>query len=243
MGAAGGPIVGATRGPIVGATSGPVVGATSGPVGGACQSGATSQMKELFLKYLIYLRGGSSSSSSNNASTSKQVITMSYYGHSPRYGCGAIRNAQLWPMIYPRWGLRYYVPSASNTRKFARPGARVLSLLRRMGVEIVDVSEPHMGPMLWRFLVLGDASVERFIVRDMDDRFSTRDALCVDSWVRGGKVLHCVRDHPNHSQYPLFGGMFGARTGALKALCPRTQVRLDLTLVTYVRYVTYIRLV
>ena len=76
-----------------------------------------------------------------------------------------------------------------------------------------------MGPMLWRFLVMDDETVDLFLVRDIDDRFTVRDSLCVQSWIRSGKTLHCTRDHQSHLKYRLMGGMFGARRRELKNRC------------------------
>merc|ERR1719149_11149 len=69
--------------------------------------------------------------------------------------------------------------------------------------------------MFWRFWAAADPTVERFISRDVDSRLMERDAGAVAKWIESGKAFHVVRDHPSHSLYPMSGGLWGARRGAL----------------------------
>ena len=69
--------------------------------------------------------------------------------------------------------------------------------------------------MFWRFWAAADASVERFISRDVDSRLMARDAVAVAAWEASDAGFHVVRDHPSHSLYPMSGGLWGARRGAL----------------------------
>jgi len=43
-----------------------------------------------------------------------KVISMSLYGAARRYTMGAVRNAQLAPVIYPGWSLRFYCKSSKQ---------------------------------------------------------------------------------------------------------------------------------
>jgi len=65
--------------------------------------------------------------------------------------------------------------------------------------------------------VLDDESVDKFIVRDSDSRFTPRDAAAVADWLKQGAdyAFHCIRDHPSHSWYPISGGLWGGRRAAL----------------------------
>ena len=49
---------------------------------------------------------------------------MSLYGSGRRYTMGAVRNAQLAPVIYPLWTLRFYCESSSPLRRFPLVPAR-----------------------------------------------------------------------------------------------------------------------
>jgi len=39
--------------------------------------------------------------------------------------------------------------------------------------------------------------------------------VAVSRWIESGLPFHVVRDHPSHSNYPMSGGLWGARRGAL----------------------------
>ena len=72
-----------------------------------CEIVIKDSIIDLFLKYIIYLQ--SKESIISERESNGHVISMTLYGNKTRYYCSAIRNAQVWPMIYPRWKLRYYI--------------------------------------------------------------------------------------------------------------------------------------
>ena len=144
---------------------------------------------------------------------------MSLYGSNRRYTMGAIRNAQLAPVIYPGWTLRFYTELPS-TRVLP---SSVITRLRQLGADVHDLpqSGKTLAPMLWRFTVILDPSVELFIVRDSDSRLTPRDAAVVSDWLKqepAKSVFHCIRDHPSHSSYAVSGGLWGGRRAALMAI-------------------------
>ena len=79
-----------------------------------------------------------------------------------------------------------------------------------------------VAPMMWRFSVVDDPSVDLFIVRDADSRLTPRDAAVVDDWLRQrpetAAIFHCVRDHPSHSRFAVSGGLWGAQRALLLRL-------------------------
>ena len=185
-----------------------------------CPTAVEPTTKDLFINFIInYIQRRKWKGA---AIKNRQIISMSLYGYNNRYECGAIRNAQLIHINYPDWKLRFYIPGQSISNKIARPAPKVLSILAKLGAEIVDIQEATMGPMLWRFLVMHDENVDVFQVRDADDRLSYRDALCTDRWLQSGKVLLCFRDNPWHVHgdgNPLLGCMFGGRRKELLNFC------------------------
>ncbi|CAN0454368.1 unnamed protein product, partial [Discosporangium mesarthrocarpum] len=44
---------------------------------------------------------------------------------------------------------------------------------------------------------------------------NTRDRFAVEEWIRSKRSLHAMRDHPCHA-YPINGGMWGLKKGALE---------------------------
>ena len=114
--------------------------------------------------------------------------------------------------VFPGWTARFYhredVPED------------ILNQLRNNGAELVLMSRGSrttngaIAGMFWRFLVADDSSVERFIVRDSDSRLNAREAHAVAEWMRSGKKVHTIRDHPNHDR-PLNGGLWGGVRGCI----------------------------
>ena len=143
-------------------------------------------------------------------SAPKRVITFSLYGRTPKYVLGAVRNAELISQIFPGWTARYYVDVLSVP-------SEIVAALHKLGAELVpmDIARHGNQSMFWRFWAAADPTVERFISRDVDSRLMKRDAVAVAQWVRSDAPFHVVRDHPSHSLYPMSGGLWGARRGAL----------------------------
>ena len=142
----------------------------------------------------------------------KCVVSYGLYGSDPKYTQGAVRNSELIHKVFPGWTARFYhredVPED------------ILNQLRNNGAELVLMSRGSrttngaIAGMFWRFLVADDASVERFIVRDSDSRLNAREAHAVAEWMKSGKKVHTIRDHPNHDR-PLNGGLWGGVRGCI----------------------------
>jgi len=68
--------------------------------------------------------------------------------------------------------------------------------------------------------VMDDPGVDTFIIRDSDSRLTPRDAAAVSDWLKQGAnyIFHCIRDHPSHSNFPISGGLWGARRTAFVQL-------------------------
>lgn len=151
------------------------------------------------------------------------VVAMSLYGSSPRYTMGAVRNAQLLPVVFPGWRLWLYAekpPNSTGHTKYGQVPDQVLAKLEDLGAEIVwvDVAGVGLAPMLWRFTVMDDPAVDVFVVRDCDSRLTSRDAAVVSDWLKTDRLFHCIRDHPSHSNYAVSGGLWGARRQPLHRL-------------------------
>ena len=113
-------------------------------------------------------------------------------------------------IFYPGWRVRVYHDSSIS------PGN--LAVARSKGVETIlmsnlDISGKIAG-MFWRFFAADDASVDRYIVRDLDSQFSWRERAAVDEWILSNRAFHIMRDNFYHS-VPMMGGMWGGTKGAL----------------------------
>jgi hypothetical protein len=144
------------------------------------------------------------------AGQSKRIIAMSLYGNATGYLIGAVENAVLVQRDWSGWTLRVYHD--------AYVPANTLRVLRDLQTELVPKSSAHVSDhagLLWRYTVLQDSSVTRFIVRDADARLSRRDRHAVDEWIQSGHLFHVVRDHPWHGT-EIMGGIWGAVGGLIK---------------------------
>lgn len=158
-----------------------------------------------------------------------RIVSMSLYGSEPRYTMGAIRNAELVKENFPGWTLRIYMESpASSTPRFGLVPRNIVEKLRSLGVDIhyIVPEQDFIPPMMWRFLVADDLSVDYFIIRDSDSRLTERDAAAVSAWIRSGKPFHSIRDHPSHASYAVSGGLWGGRTKELRDILRRSWIDL-----------------
>lgn len=61
-------------------------------------------------------------------------------------------------------------------------------------------------PKMWRFLPMADASVDEFLVRDLDSSVLDREVAAVTQWLNESTaILHVMRDHPSHNGVILAG--------------------------------------
>jgi hypothetical protein len=137
----------------------------------------------------------------------KKVISFSLWGDNPKYTIGAIRNAELTPIIYPGWISRFYCGESVPTDII-----KTLISLPNTEVIMMDVDGDWTG-MFWRFYACEDSDI--MLSRDTDSRLSLREKLAVDEWLSSDKDFHIMRDHPYHNT-EILGGMWGVRNGLLK---------------------------
>lgn len=134
----------------------------------------------------------------------KRIISYSLWGTEDLYIKGAIKNAEARERFYPDWTCRFYIDETTVPLHIVETLADTGAEIRRMG-QSVDV----LG-MYWRFRpMFDDASIERFIVRDTDSFFSSRETAAVHEWCESGLPLHVVRDCESHG-VPILGGTWGA---------------------------------
>lgn len=137
----------------------------------------------------------------------KKIISFSLWGDNPKYTIGAIRNAELTPIVYPGWVSRFYcgesVPTDIIETLISLPNTEVI---------MMDVDGDWTG-MFWRFYACEDSDI--MLSRDTDSRLSLREKLAVDEWLSSDKDFHIMRDHPYHNT-EILGGMWGVRNGLLQ---------------------------
>lgn len=137
----------------------------------------------------------------------KKVISFSLWGDNPKYTIGAIRNAELTPIIFPGWISRFYCG-----KSVPKDIIEKLNSLPHTEVIMMDVDGDWTG-MFWRFYACEDSDV--MLSRDTDSRMTIREKLAVDEWLNSDKDFHIMRDHPYHAT-EILGGMWGVRNGLIK---------------------------
>ena len=170
----------------------------------------------------------STRNSMSETETGINIVSMSLYGVDRRYTTGAIRNAELIQTNFPGWQLRIYMESPLTASRFGAVPNNVIESLRSLGADVhyIVPEEDFLPPMMWRFLVADELSIDRFIVRDSDSRLTERDAAAVNAWVKSGKPFHCIRDHPSHAGYSISGGLWGGMTRELRNILRRSWIDL-----------------
>ena len=67
--------------------------------------------------------------------------------------------------------------------------------------EITNALIQRANPRMWRFLVMLDPLVDRFMSRDVDSEIIPRETAAVKQWLRSKYTFHVMRDHPSMSLY------------------------------------------
>jgi hypothetical protein len=98
----------------------------------------------------------------------------------------------------------------------------VRNALAEAGAEVKLMPKPprFADGLFWRFLVLDDPSVVRFMIRDCDSVLNIRERKAVEEWLASGKMFHVMRDNPAHTDLVL-AGMWG---GVSRLLPPVSQL-------------------
>ncbi len=142
----------------------------------------------------------------NTNDKSKNIISFTLFGNSPRYCENAVINAQKVSRIYPHWSCRFYcgenVPQG------------IIQRLKESDAEVIIKPTPadEKEMLFWRFLVMSDNDVDRYIIRDCDSVINEKEALGVGEWVESKKSFHIMRDFYTHTDL-ILAGMFGGIGG------------------------------
>lgn len=147
-----------------------------------------------------------------SSNVSKNVIAYSLFGNNPRYCETAILNVEKAKSLFPNWICRFYINKTvpkSIQQRLTNSGAQIIN---------TDRSEWHeIPPLMWRFDVMDDPSVDRFLLRDADSIFSSREQLAVNEWLDSEKWFHHMRDYYTHTEL-ILAGMFGGTSGVFTNL-------------------------
>jgi len=124
-------------------------------------------------------------------------------------------NARLAREVYPGWVMRVYHNLDLNSPAWRTAVCNITCTYDH--VDFCDVRRlPGLGDlshkfgMVWRFAVLADETVRRFLVRDLDSMLGRRERDAVDAWLASNLTFHVMRDNPEHGT-SIMAGMWGGR--------------------------------
>jgi hypothetical protein len=139
---------------------------------------------------------------------SENVIGFSLFGSQERYLRGAVKNAIIATGLYPGWQCRFYCDDTVPEK--------VRAALIESGADVQMMPRPQRwsDALFWRFLVMDDPTVVRFLIRDCDSVVNIRERRAVDEWLASDRHFHIIRDNPAHTDL-ILAGLWGGVTGIL----------------------------
>jgi len=145
----------------------------------------------------------------------QKVVAYTFFGSIyEEYFEGAKTVVENVAKMYPGWTMRLY-----HNLTFGNIGqGDVLCHLwcHHPHLDLCDVrhlpfpltDKSTICPTFWRFFVLGDPLIDRFLIRDMDSIILQREVDSVNVWIDSGHSWHVMRDFPNHDA-AIMAGMWG----------------------------------
>lgn len=134
----------------------------------------------------------------------ENVIAYCLWGNEPRYLVPLSENVRIAPHLFPGWTIRLYHDASV-------PQPYLLELAGR-GVQLRTMVLPPNVPahrkLLWRFEVIADPTVRRFLIRDADSLLTVKERVAVDAWLQSRYWFHTMRDWYTHTDL-LLAGMWG----------------------------------
>lgn len=140
----------------------------------------------------------------------RNVIAYALWGDNPRYHVPLMENVRIRPHLFPDWSIRVYHDETVDpgyAAALAALGAQLQPMARSPGV-------PAHRALLWRFEVIADPDVERFLIRDADSLLTVKERVAVDAWLQSDRHFHVMRDWLTHTDLVL-AGMWGGVGGIL----------------------------
>ena len=156
----------------------------------------------------------------NSDQPERNIIAFSLWGENAIYLDGAMENARLAPHLFPEWQCRFYVDGSV-------PGD-VIGELLAAGANVIHMpdQEKIFEGLFWRFHVVSDPDIDRFMVRDADSLLTLRERAAVDEWLQSEKPFHIMRDSAAHTSL-ILAGSWGGMAGRLPDLAPHYRSYLD----------------
>lgn len=147
----------------------------------------------------------------NTENPSENIIAFSLFGSNPRYCETSVMNVDLAKEIYPDWVCRFYIDNSvpqDVVQRLLAKGAQVI---------LVNEQQRQISGLFWRFLVMDDPTVKRFLIRDADSLVSYREQAAVNEWLKSDRWFHIMHDYYSHTEL-ILAGMWGGCQGGVRDL-------------------------
>jgi hypothetical protein len=142
----------------------------------------------------------------------ENVIAYALWGNEPRYHVPLLENVRLLPHLFPGWTIRVHHDHSVAPAYLHELASRGVEL-RQTGLA---AGEPAHRGALWRFEVIADPAVRRFLIRDADSLLTVKERVAVDAWLASSFHFHAMRDWYTHTDL-ILAGMWGGVGGILPA--------------------------
>jgi len=122
---------------------------------------------------------------------------------------GIIPNIYQVRQLYPGWTLRFYTDEdlTQDFCDFACMDEVMWCDIR----ELTFANLTNVNFRMWRFMAIGDPTVEKFVSRDIDSFITEREREAVTDWEISSKPFHLMRDSGTHHGRAILAGMWGAK--------------------------------
>ncbi len=140
----------------------------------------------------------------NPHNPAENVIAYCLWGNDPRYHVPLLENARIRAHLFPAWTIRVYHDDTVDHAYLATLAGHGVALHR---MALPPGTPPHRR-LLWRFEVVADPTVRRFLCRDADSLLSVKERVAVDAWLQSRCWFHAMRDWYTHTDL-LLAGMWG----------------------------------
>jgi len=162
--------------------------------------------------------------------SNQKILAFSFYGNPKtkeqrrrKYFQGIERNLAEMGAVYGKaWTMRLYIDLELSSPVFKKLCSLACSnnnfdlcLASNLpGNPVRNAS--NIFPRIWRFFPTLDPQVDILLSRDLDSLIGPREVSAVREWLKSGKLIHSMRDHPQH-QVPMLAGTWGARLTSPRA--------------------------
>ncbi len=136
-----------------------------------------------------------------------RVFSFTLFGCQAKYCKGLLKNIAIIEEKFPGWEAWVYCGDGIPEDIFNE-------LIDHPCVKVIPTGVLGMENKFYRFFPIDVPTIEICIIRDTDSRITERDQACIEDFLQSDKLVHIIRDHPNH-HHRMMAGMWGIKQDAI----------------------------